>query len=31
VDWGEFPTEAVQAAIPVAGNMAIQLIQEWQT
>ena len=30
VHWGEHPSEAVQAAIPEAGEMALQLIHLWQ-
>ena len=31
VHWGEHPSEAVQAAIPEAGEMALQLIHLWHT
>lgn len=29
IDWGEFPSSAVQAAIPVAAGEAVNLIGEW--
>ena len=29
IDWGEFPSPAVQAAIPVAVRKTVQLIEEW--
>ena len=30
IDWGEIPTEENRAAIPVAGQQAINFIQEWR-
>lgn len=30
VYWGEHPSPAVQAAIPTAGDMAIQIVREWR-
>jgi len=29
IDWGEFPSPAVQAAIPVAVRKTVELIEEW--
>jgi hydrogenase maturation protease len=31
VDWGEYPTTEVNAAIPEACNHAVKLIEEWRT
>lgn len=31
MDWGEHPSAAVEAAIPMASDMALQLINEWKT
>ena len=31
IDWGQSPTAEIEAAIPVASQQTINLIQEWQT